>query len=369
MKSNKTDGTQPHIFFLGGKIAAVLLLVGLLSTTGYGQGFESVMEQMSQDAAQAYAIPLVDAFGANLHNGWFNLAPGAKIFGVDLKLGLVLSGAFLPNEDQTFAVTGVYRFQKDEAVQLAQSINGYNSLEPSLQQEIVETILKTDFTASISGPTIFGSETDNVVVSTAPQTIQVSNQTFTVPGDDITLEDVTGLIEDPGIVPHLSPQITLGTVYGTQATIRWLPAITISDQIGSLKLFGFGVQHNPGVWFSNPLPLNISLGYLHQNLKIGSIVDANTNAFSINVSKTFGALLISATPYAGFMFEKTEIDFSFLYDQGGGLAPVDVAFTVEGVNKRRLILGLGVSVLGLNLNADYEISTINTVSLGIVYGF
>ncbi len=369
MNNKIASGAEPRKFCPVNRKLAFLAMLILIFNVGYTQSFESVMQQMSGDAAQAYANPLVDAFGANLHNGWFNLAPGAKMFGLDLKLGLVLSGAFLPNADQTFSVTGVYRFQKDDAVQLAQSINGYNGLDPSQQQEIVDEILKTDFTASISGPTIFGSETDHVIVSTKPQTIQVSNQTFTVPGNNITLEDVTGLIEDPGIVPHLSPQVTVGTVYGTQATIRWLPSITISNEIGSLKLFGFGLQHNPAVWFSNPLPVNISLGYLRQNLKIGSIVDANTNAFSINVSKTFGALLISATPYAGFMLEKTEIDFSFPYNQGGGLAPVEVAFTVDGVNKRRLILGLGVSILGLNLNADYEISTINTVSLGVVYGF
>lgn len=347
--------------------AAVVLLVGVLfSGRVQAQDLSGVMEQMAVDAAKGYSSPIVDAFGANLHNGWFNRAPGAKIFGLDLKVGLVLSGAFMRDEDLTFATTGVYRFQEDEATDLANSIPG---LPAELTDEAVSQIMSMDFQASISGPTVFGSESENVMVATQNQTIVVGGNTYVIPGQNVVLDGVTGLIEDPGIFPHIAPQLTVGTIYGTQATIRYLPDITINDALGKLKFFGFGIQHNPGVWFSNPLPVDISLGYLRQNLKIGTLLDATTSAYALSVSKTFSAILISATPYAGFMLEKTEMTFSYLYDLGGNSGPIAVDFTVEGVNKKRFILGVGVSLLGLNLYADYNIATIKTVSLGVVYGF
>lgn len=333
------------------------------------QGVEETLGSLPKTAAQEFAQPLVNAVGANLNTGWMTMAPEAKMSGLTLRLGLVGVGSFIDGEDDIFQLLGtIFQFQENEARELAQmAIPGFDLLPQAQQDAIVKEIATTEFTADVTGPTVFGGEDDKLVVTTQTQEVTVDNITYIIPSETITFDDVTGLW-DKGIFPTVVPQLSLGTFYGTQATIRYLPDIKLSEDIGTLSYFGWGIQHNPLIWFKNPLPVNIALSFFKQSLKIDDAVKVNTTAYGAQVSKTFGGFLASVTPYAGFLIESSNMDVDYTYEVFPGVT-TNIEFELEGENSSRFILGLGANVVGLNLYADYNFSKLNSANITLMYGF
>ena len=170
------------------------------------------------------------------------------------------------------------------------------------------------FTVELTGPTIIGSKTDTVKVNFPAQAIKVNTPgglvTYNIPATVINT-GATGLLGDVKEVPLAAPQLSIGTIVGTQLTLRYLPNVQLSSDIGDLKYFGFGIQHNPGVWFPNPLPLDICASFFTQTLDVGSILKTKATAFGINASKRFGPGAVNITPYAGFMLESSTMTFDY----------------------------------------------------------
>ncbi|RMH89447.1 MAG: hypothetical protein D6681_14295, partial [Calditrichaeota bacterium] len=313
--------------------------------------------------------PLVDAFGANLNTGWVGNSPDAKRLGFDLRIGLVGMGALIDPDEEVFRLIGIlFPLQESQARLLAQnSIAGFNNLPPEQQQAIIDAMLNTPFPADVSGPTVFGPEDERVVVRTSDQVITVDGTQYTIVGQEFTIPGVGGLIQS-GVFPTVVPQLTVGTVLGTHATFRYLPNITLDSQIGDLQYFGFGIQHNPLVWFENDIPVNIGLSFFTQNLKIeNDVLDVSTTAFGINVSKTFGGFVASVSPYVGFLIESSNVKVDYEYEIAPGVT-IPIQFDVDGVNKNRFVIGAGASLLGINLFADFNVAPVKTFQVSVMYG-
>lgn len=331
------------------------------------QSLEETIQQLSEDAARQYVSPVVDGFGANLNSGWFQRAPKPIMSGFTFKVGLIAMGAFVDEAKRSFSTGGSYYFQEDEARQLAEMINGWNQIPPQVQNEIIQAIMNTELSVQISGPTAIGSINENVQVQTGDFVVNVGSESYSIPGQSVIL-GVTGLVDNPPMLPAMAPQATIGTVLGTQLILRYLPNLTISDEIGQMKYFGWGIQHNPEVWLMDPLPVDVSVGYYRQKLQIGSIFEETTNAFGIHVSKDFGNLLLGITPYAGFMFEGSKMKLKYKYELDSSLDPIDVNIEIDGQNKSRFIVGFGINLAMVNIIADYNFSDTNTGSVSLMLG-
>lgn len=359
---------------------AIVALLGVLMAGGPvfgqddGQSFEETIQNLSEDAARGYAGPVVDGFGANLNTGWFNRAPAATVAGLNLKIGIVAMGALIADEDLSFETQGSFRFAADEARDLAASgIDNWNSLPPSVQDDIIQEIIRQDFGVTIAGPTIFGSESENVRVITGEEVITSNGQSYTIDGQTIELDGVTGLLEDPSLFPTAAPQITVGTVYGTNLSVRFIPSVKIDDEIGELSYFGWALRHNINTWFKTPLPVDVTVGLMRQSLSIGDIFEASGTGFGVNVSKEFGFAVGNIAPFAGFMLESSEMDFSYTYElaaAGNGTPAVtsDINFTIEGANSSRFTIGTAIYLLGVDLIADMGFGSTNTVSVTAQFG-
>ena len=78
------------------------------------------------------------------------------------------------------------------------------------------------------------------------------------------------------------------------------------------------------------------------------------------------------TPYAGIMFESSEMDFKYEFDidtPAGGTSTQTVEFSAEGVNKTRYTVGASFKLLAFNINADYNFANVNSVTAGFMIGF
>ncbi len=340
-----------------------------------GEDLKGFIEGLSMDAASKYVAPIVSAFGMNLNGGWFHKAPSSKIFGFNVEAGLVGMATFYPKGEEylSFDTSGDFRFDSEQAGELVAGL----SLPALVEDALIDEIVGTEFTVGISGATVIGDPEDYIEISFSgadvtfidPTTGQ--ERTETVGAQVITLP-IGGFeaISDLSFLPLAAPQLSLGTVFGTRVTFRYLPSITIDEELGKFKYFGFGIQHNPGVLLPTPLPFDVGVGYFTQTLEIGTLFKVKTTAFGINASKRLGVGPINITPYAGFMIEKSNIDitYDFVLDEGTiDEQVIPIAFELEGENRSRITLGLSIRLLMLNFNADYNIGKYNSVTVGVMF--
>ena len=367
----------------------VLLIALLLVSLGQAQqqtssnDLEGSLERLSKDAARQYVGPVVSGIGSDLNAGWFHRAPKATTFDFDLELGVVVMGTLFSDEHKSFGTSGVFQFDSSQASYLTNSINdpAYNSLTAAqknqARQQIINQIRGKDYTVGIGGPTIIGNKTDSVKIAFKGGQFTFtdplgSQRTVAIPSTNIALP-VTGLLGEKqflgkNMIPLAAPQLTLGTFLGSQFTFRYLPNYKISEELGETKYFGWGVQHNPAVWFPGEFPVDISASFFSQKINAGSIFEAKTTSYGINVSTRLGWGALNLTPYAGYMVETSSMTFTYDYtlDTPTGKIPQRVVFELEGENKSRITLGLSVKVLIVNVNADYNIGTYNSYSAGIM---
>jgi len=375
-------------------ITICALLVG--SATAYSQSLDSTLQKLAGDAARGYVGPIVSGFGSDLNGGWFHKSPSAKMFGFDLEFGLVAMGTTFSEESKKFSASGSFKFDNNQAAQLVPlsivptsvTVSGQNvplsaTDRQSIQTQLINQIIGIEFGVGISGPTIIGSANDSMKIGftgaskNATVTVfvpGVGNQQViipvNIPSQEVALP-VGGLLDGVTLVPLAAPQLSLGTIVGTQFTFRYLPEVEIDSKIGKFKYFGWGLQHNPGIWFPNPLPINICASFFTQKLDVGTIFSTTATAYGINISKTFGPGALNITPYAGFMLESSKMTFTYDYDEPVPGTTVKtkntITFELEGENKSRIILGLSLKLLFININADYNIAKYNSFTGGVMF--
>lgn len=357
-------------------VPGLTLLYGQQSN-GEDKSLEQTLKDLSKDAAASYVAPIVSGFGANLNSGWFHRAPRATMFGLDLEFGIVGMGTFFKDENKIFNANGFFRFDSSEASRMTANINdaNYNALpqaqKDSARRQIINQIRSVDFQVGISGPTIIGSNKDTVKANFNGRSFTVTvggqQKTINIPSSLIAL-GVTGYLEDAKAIPLVAPQLTIGTFFGSQFTFRYLPEIEVQD-FGKIKYFGFGIQHNPGVWFGDILPLDVSASFFTQTLEAGSVFKTKATAFGVNASKRLGWGFLNVTPYAGFMVEASSMTFTydFIVDAPTGPQTQKIEFELNGENKTRITVGASIKVLIVNINADYNFSKYNSLSFGVMF--
>lgn len=167
-----------------------------------------------------YLRPAAEGFSSGLNTGWFSKAGTNRILGVDITLSV--SGAFIPNSLKTYDFAAL----NTEKLQLQ---------NPS--QNMV--------------PTLFGPE-----VATGVRLVENVNG---IPMTVYEFDLPQGI--DFDYMPGLMGQITVGTILNTDVSLRFIPEITLRNDIGSISLFGLGIKHELTQWLplSMALPFDISI--------------------------------------------------------------------------------------------------------------
>jgi hypothetical protein len=340
---------------------ALFFLFGIPAMAQLQPTIQSSLQNLITEAAQGYVQPLAAGFTMNMHGAWFHEAPPARRFGFMLELGAVGMTANVPL-DRTFSRNTNYRLTADQARQALAGVRDFTTLPSASQADILRLVTQRDLAVQISGPTAIGSKQDNIRIGVTANDLQRTFST-TVAGRPVTVVlpanqsiplDVKGLL-DPrdyflNAVPFAAPQLTIGTFMGTRAVVRFVP--NISDwvglgKLGNVSMFGWGIQHNPLVWFfadSTALPLSIGLNFYNQSYRLTDAVRAVGNAYGASASWTFGGAVIAFTPYAGFLLENATVSVDYAYQPrtasgqvvpdvtGQPLTPVPIKFDIAGEN-------------------------------------
>ncbi len=366
-------------------VLGLVVLLGVGTTvqaqsTSSNPTFEETMQKLSLDAAKAYVNPIVSGFGVDLNGGWFHRAPRATMLGFDLELGAVVMGTFFKDDAKSFSSTGTFSFDQQQAASLTSFVDTdptYAALTPTqkgqLKTQLQNAIVQQTFTLGVAGPTVVGPKTDSIRIAFAQKVFSTTYGNVTVPGQKVTLP-VSGYLENLKVLPLAAPQLTLGTFFGSQFTFRYLPSYNDKD-LGKMTYFGWGIQHNPGVWFGgvDALPVDLSVGFFTQKLKVGDVFETKATTFGINVSKRLGWGFLNLTPYAGYMFEKSTMSFAYDFsapDPTNGYQSTKVehvTFDLDSENKSRAVVGLSFKFLIVNINADYNFGKYNSATAGVMF--
>ncbi|HEY0244255.1 MAG TPA: DUF6588 family protein, partial [Mucilaginibacter sp.] len=208
-------------------ITSVILLTVVFSANAQN-GFDQLIKSSPFDASkmvQAYAEPLFKGFGEGLNSGWNNTAETKKFLHFDLRITANI--ATIPTSDKSFDVT---------------KIGLSNHIGPA---DPTKTIAPTFGGAKVDGPVM------NIYNDAG---VKVSN--FTLP---------KGILS---YVPAPNVQLTIGLIHNTDLTIRTTPTIKISDDAGSVGMFGFGIKHDIIQDFTKgrPKPFDLALAFNYNRI-------------------------------------------------------------------------------------------------------
>ncbi len=295
---------------------SLFLLTILLCMIFTGSLFSIVIEDnlkaYTEENAAGYIKPLIDGFGVNMNRGWYHSAKIPKN-GIRLRFGLAAMVAPMADKDKTF--------------------------EAESQGDVTPPW-------TIEAPTAVGSE-DNIL---AP-----GNEEEKLPG---------GL--DMSMIPFAAPQLTIGAIMGTEATLRlynssWLN-IPDESKIGETALFGIGVRHSISQYI--PLcPIDIAAGFFYQSIDVGDgLIKFTTSHIGVQVSRGLGPVLL----YGGIGLDNSNAKVEYEYNDDSD--HYAISLDIDGDNGVQMTAGLGFNLLILHLNIDATFGVRTAYSAGAYIG-
>jgi hypothetical protein len=360
------------------KILCIILMASGLQAQEEIQldNLREAVGNLAETVAKKYVAPVVSGFGASMNSGWFHSAPRPEKLGFHLEVGVVGMGSLFHKKHKTFSADGSLQLNRGQAEVLTSIIfdraefAGLSSDELAvIQESMIQQILAQSARVHVSGATAVGSRGDSIRI-----VYQGATLSYTDPRDGEEYAfDLAGAgsqvalpvygLELP-LVGWAAYQISIGTIYGTHFTFRFLPTSKSQDEIGSFRYSGFGIQHNPMVWSKKPRKYNLAISLFTQRLEQGEFFESRASAIGLTASRRFGWRWLNVHPYAGLMYERSRMRFRYdLEKEDGSIEPI--RFDVAGENSWRLTLGTSVRVLIGNLNVDYSLSKYSSLSAGL----
>lgn len=356
------------------RLFTIFVILGLIcSVSVKAQSLEETLGSLSSSVGSAYVKPVISAFGSNLNSGWVSQFPSATKLGFHLDLKIVAMGSFFSSGVKNFGAQGGFYFSGSQVDQILQNSNlTPASMGQANYNDLRQAMISKQFSVTFSGPTIIGKKSDYLKIIFPSQTVSSSSGNYPVQQYTLSVPQVYGYLNELVGLPSAAAQLTVGTVFGTNVAIRYFPDVNIQD-MGKFSFFGAGLIHNIGVWLPNPIPLDISVGFFTQKMKVGNIFESTATQYGVYASKTFG-FIISFTPYVGLTTEtsKTTVSYDYQSNQtvnGVPVPKVKVKFDLEGENSGSAVIGFNLHLSVLNINADYKFAKTNTVSTGVSFGF
>lgn len=314
------------------KNISLLFVIVFIAVTAkiYGQDINENLQKVGPKYGKLYLQPLADAMGTDVNSNLFYTAYvpfNSKVpvlFNIGIRIRMM--NTFMSSEDQTF--------------------------DFSYQDSVIEKGKYVVGTYTISNaPTIIGNKNAAIAKFT-------SNGVY-YPDEDVVL--IGGIVNTKS-VPLAIPEITFGTIYGTDASIILLPDIKVDQS--KFKMFGFTIRHNLSHYVKNsPVDYSIMAGYQKMKLTESDNNDLwKSSSFFINgqVSKSLTGAI---TVYGALQYEKFQADVSYNYLSDTSAIPV--AFTIDGSTNFRGLIGFTARTGFFAFNLDANLASKFALSCGL----
>jgi len=179
-----------------------------------------------------------------------------------------------------------------------------------------------------------------------------------------TAELPPGAVDTP-VAPLIIPQAGVGTAFGTDVMVRYLPETRLKGY-GTIGVFGIGVRHSLSQYIPmSPVDLAVqgvynAISLKNQNVQ-GDVLDASGYAFNLQASKSLPVLPV--TFYGGLQYETFTSEYAYEVDLGG--EPLDVTLDQDATNSVRGLAGVSVTLAVVRLNVDYSLSANDVITVGL----
>jgi hypothetical protein len=292
---------------------AVLFAAAILFPVGNAQAgdptLEKVLAQFNSDAAKGYFQPFADFVGANMNAGFFHSA-AIPTTGFHIALDIVAMGSSVGDDAKSYTVKAPQGFSP----------------------------------AEFSTATMFGGKATVISDATNPS---------------IQYRGISDGIFNTTLFPLATPQLRVGSLFGTEAVIRYVP-IPETNGIPKSTMFTIGARHNVNQYLPD-VPLDLAAGIFYSKYTSGDLIDASGFAFGVQASKSFEML----TVYGGLESESSKMNLKYVDTPG---APPTVDINLDGVNSFRFTVGAGVSLGVFGFFADANFGSVTNFSGGISFG-
>ncbi len=293
--------------------AAVLLCACLIAgarEAAAQSDLEIALKQYTQTTVKGYIQPMADLFGANMHSGLYASA-AVPTTGLSVRFTLVGMGSLVGDKQKTYTLP----------------------LPPSFAQGTMEA------------PTIFGPRATTV----------------TDPGTGLKFKPSDGVI-DASLFPLAVPQLTVGSFFGTEATVRFITTPSLgNDKFPKTTLWGLGARHSVSQYLP-AAPVDISIGFFYSKFTVGDLIDFSGVTIGAQAGRSFGPLDL----FGGLSWEKSTMNLSYTPTAAG---EVPVNLDLDGDNSVRFTAGAGLNLSILRLFADANFGAVTTFSAGLGLGF
>jgi len=309
----------------------------------------------------AYTTPLFKGFGNSLNGGWTNTAKTQHLLGFSVRISATAS--IIPAKDKTFDINSL----------------GLANIKPTDPNQTM-------------APTFGGDKNMSTGITYTDPNNSLAKYSTTLP------KGVTQYVPAPQI------QVTVGLIKHTDLTIRYIPTVKITDDVGKVGMIGFGLKHDIIQDFAPkgkdfPFDLAVAFGYTHlnytktldvkpDNASAGSAdysdqrLEGNFNGF--NASVILSKKLLFFTPFVSVGYQKSSTNVAlkgnYPFVTGATITgdpiytnykdPISISGSNAGLSGTRADVGFQLSLAFFKLYGSYGVSSTsyNSFNAGIGFG-
>ncbi len=288
-------------------VVLVLLLTSPLSAQ-----IEDHISAYTGKNATGYLDPLVSAMGLTLNGGIYRSAYIAKS-GFNIAIEVSFVGLYFEDSDREFMGTTEKGFSPETTVPV---------------------------------PTVVGS-TEAVVV----------------PGDAGTSFAFPGGF-DVSSFALAAPQLKIGSILGTEATIRYIAFKVGDSELGDVMLAGFGIRHSLSQYMGSEPVVDIAASFFWQDFKLGEnsngedLSRTKTYSFGAQMSKQWGGFF---TPFAGIYYNTYKTDIKYISETTA--TPVEIELSFDDAYMQ-FSMGLELDLWILRLFGEYNLAEHSSFAAG-----
>jgi|GEM_PF-219058 len=300
----------------GAALLVATLAASFLTVCGPSPALAQLEDNLSSytdQTAEGYLRPLSEAFGQSLNTGFFSSATIPRE-GFRVRLEVQAMSVFFKNGDDTFIASTGGNFSPEQEVKAS----------------------------TVVGPG------DSKVVSGDGGTA------FVFPGGF-----------DLGSLSLAVPQLTVGSIAGTEATLRWIGVDTGDAELGDIDLFGLGVRHSLSQYFET-LPVDLAASAFYQSLHVGAnnLLDATAFSFGVQASREYGLL----EPFASLTLDSFSMTSEYTVNEG---QDNETRLKVDLGNELtpHVLAGVGLHLSLVHLHVAGNVADRVGVSGGMAIGF
>jgi hypothetical protein len=293
-------------------LAVALLLIPLAGSHAQSD-LDNTLKQFTGNTVKGYIQPMADLFGANMHAGLYRSAH-IPTTGFHIALDIVVMGATVGDDQKTYDV---------------ELPAGYSA-------------------RSFKGSTIFGKGEASV---------------YTDPNTGLEYASSGGII-NTSLLPLAAPQLTIGSIYGTDAIVRFITTPSFSDdKFPKVTLWGIGARHSISQYLVEA-PVDIAAGIFYSSFTVGDLIDFKGLTIGAQAGKTFAILSV----FGGIAWEQSTMNLKYTSTSPlPGVNP-NVNIDLDGDNSFRFTAGASLQLAIIRLFADANFGSVTNFSAGIGFG-